>query len=172
MLLLSASWLNNLLKYAKNITTTYKRGDFFIIIGVFEQNNYIKSRLSACLEGAPGEWHIVDIKNDGRNAFDIAVVTKNIPDKIISPILICPAEMAENLAKQGSFEQIVTVGYSSGDTVTFSSMGENALSVCFTDDIKPIFGGTIGAGEVVLREYGEPMGDMIVSAVLRCIGMV
>ena len=92
---------------------------------IFEQNNYIKSRLSACLEGAPGEWHIVDIKNDGRNAFDIAVVTKNIPDKIISPILICPAEMPENLAKRGRFGQIVTGGYSSGDTVTFSSMGEN-----------------------------------------------
>lgn len=112
------------------------------------------------------------MKNDSRNIFDIAVVTKNIVAKFASRILICPAEMAKDLARQGRFGQIVTVGYSSGDTVTFSSMEENTLSVCFTDDIKPIFGKVIMAGEVVLKEYDEPMSDMFVSAVLRCIGVV
>lgn len=137
-----------------------------------EKYDHIKDRLALCLEGVPGNWQVCDMKRGNRGYFDIAVIGEKMDAACRCKVLICPADRAEQLAERVEHSSMVTVGYSSADAVTFSSMAENAMSVCFTCDITPFFGPAIPQGEVVLKNYSEPISDMMVSAVLRCIGVV
>ena len=102
----------------------------------------------------------------------MAVVTGNIPEGISSGILVCPSEMAVELAKRGGFGQIITVGRSSHDTVTFSSDTGDKMVVCFQRTIVTAMGKAVLPDEVIIEKAEDREKDMLSAAVMRCMGLV
>ena len=114
----------------------------------------------------------MDVRADGIKTFDIAVVTGNIPEGISSGILVCPSEMAVELAKRGSFVQVITAGSHSYDTVTFSSDMGDKMVVCFQRTIVTAMGKAVLPDEVIIERAEDRERDMLSAAVMRCMGLV
>lgn len=129
--------------------------------------------LNRCLKkAATSDCKIAEIQRFSGKKLDIAVMTKPSDSFVSAKVLVCPSKNAVEIAKSGSFDQIVTVGYSDHDTVTLSSSGDSSLSVCFQREITPIVGFAPPTGEVIAGEMGEDETTMLLCAVMRCVGIV
>lgn len=105
--------------------------------------------------------------------FDIAIITKTGNLKgVCSKTLICPSEHAFEIVKLGRFNQIVTYGTASRDTVTMSAVSSTNVTVCFQREILPLLGFSPSLGEIRTPLFENIDTSLIVSAVFRSLGIV